>query len=179
LLASLDVVEVSGTDALALGLVAVGAALLVASWRGRAYALVPIGAVLMGLLILAETLDVPIDAGTGNRTVVVDSADELAEHHQVFAGELTVDLTEAPLASTRTNQVEASVGMGKLRVIVPVDAHVEVSATSDAGEVVSPGRRDVDQSGISVDESFTLEGDGPRLDLDLSVVFGSVEVVRG
>lgn len=179
LLAGLDIVEVSGTDVLALGLVAVGAALLFASWRGRAYALVPIGAVLLGLLILAETLDVPLDAGTGNRTVVVDSAAELAEHHQVFAGALTVDLTGAPLARSRTNQLEASVGMGKLRVIVPVDAHVEVDATSDAGQVVSPGQRAIDQSGINVEESFTIEGDGPRLDLDLSVAFGTVEVIRG
>jgi hypothetical protein len=179
LLAGLDVVEVSGTDALALGLVAVGAALVVASWRGRAYALVPIGAVLVGLLILADTLDVPLDAGTGNRTVVVDSAAELAERHEVFAGALTVDLTEAPLPRSRTSRLEASVGMGKLRVIVPVDAHVEGTATSDAGQVVFPGQRDIDQSGLDVEESFTIEGDGPRLDLDLSVAFGTVEVIRG
>jgi phage shock protein PspC (stress-responsive transcriptional regulator) len=179
LLAGVDVVEVSGTDALALGLVAVGAALIVASWRGRAYALVPIGAVLVGLLVLADTLDVPLDAGTGNRTVVVDSAAELSGPHEVFAGALTVDLTEAPLARSRTNRLEASVGMGKLRVIVPVDAHVEGTASSDAGQVVFPGQRDIDQSGLDVEESFTIEGDGPRLDLDLSVAFGTVEVIRG
>jgi predicted membrane protein len=69
--------------------------------------------------------------------------------------------------------------MGRLRVIVPVDAHVEGTATSDAGQVEFPGQRDIDQSGVSVDESFTLEGDGPRLDLDLSVAFGTVEVIRG
>jgi phage shock protein PspC (stress-responsive transcriptional regulator) len=179
LLASLDVVEVSGTDALALALVVVGGALVVAAWRGRAYALVPIGAVLVGLLILADTLDVPLNAGTGTRTVVVDSAAELGERHEVFAGSLTVDLTEAPLARSRTNEVEASVGMGKLRVIVPVDAHVQGTASSDAGQVVFPGKRDVDQSGLDVEESFTIEGDGPRLDLDLSVAFGTVEVIRG
>jgi hypothetical protein len=70
--------------------------------------------------------------------------------------------------------------MGELRVVVPRDATVEVHAEVRAGEVVSPGGPDANESGIGLDESFTLPGDrdGPRLELVLSAGAGSVEVVR-
>jgi phage shock protein PspC (stress-responsive transcriptional regulator) len=179
LLASLDIVEISGMDALAIGLLAVGVGLVIASWWGRAHALIPVGVVLIGLLVVGETLDVPLDAGTGDRTVVVDTARQLARDHELFAGELTIDLSDAPLTRSRPSKVEASVGMGELRVIVPRDAAVDVTATSRAGEIVSPGGPGANQSGTGLDETFTLDGDGPRLELDLSVGLGSVEVVRG
>jgi phage shock protein PspC (stress-responsive transcriptional regulator) len=181
LLASLDIATVSGADALALGLVVVGVGLLVAAWRGRAYALIPIGLLLATLLVTGELLDVPLDAGTGDRTEIVDTAPELRQHHQLFAGDLRVDLTDAPLPVGRTTRVEASVGLGELHVVVPRDATVEVNASARAGEVVSPGGADANESGIGLDESFTLDGDpgGPRLELDLSAGVGSVEVTRG
>ncbi len=181
LLASLDIATVSGADALAVGLVVVGLGLLIAAWGGRAYALIPIGLLLAALLVVGELLDVPLDAGTGDRTEIVDTARELRQHHQLFAGDLMVDLTDAPLSVGRTTRVEASVGLGELHVVVPRDATVEVHASTRAGEVVSPGGPDANESGVGLDESFTLDGDpgGPRLELDLSAGVGSVEVTRG
>jgi phage shock protein PspC (stress-responsive transcriptional regulator) len=178
---SLDIAHVSGADALALGLLVVGTGLVVAAWRGRAYALIPIAGVLAGVLMVGEALDVPLDAGTGERTEIVDTARGLEQHHELFAGELTVDLTDAPLPTARPSRVEASVGVGELRVVVPEGATVEVDATARIGEVVSPGGADANESGVGLDESFTLDGDagGPRLELDLSVGLGSVEVSRG
>ena len=55
------------------GLLVVGAALLLATWWGRAAALVPIGLLLAFLLVADEMLDVPLDAGIGDRDIVVDS----------------------------------------------------------------------------------------------------------
>lgn len=181
LIDGLGIAEVPASDALALGLAVVGAGLLVASWRGRAYALIPVGCIFAGLLVVGETLDVPLSAGTGDRTEVIDSAGELAEPHELFLGELTVDLTDAPLQPGRPTRVDASVGMGELRVIVPTDATVTVDASIRAGEIVSPGGADANESGVGVDQSFTLDGpaEAPRLELDLSVGLGNVEVSRG
>jgi Cell wall-active antibiotics response 4TMS YvqF len=180
LLAAVDLVTLSGQDALALGLLATGLGLLVAAWWGRAYALIPIGLVLASLLLLDDLVDVPLDAGTGDRTTVVDSRQEVGERHELFAGELTLDLTEAPLSDIRSTTVEASVGMGQLHVVVPDNATVEVDAATAAGEILSPAAG-IDEGGVDIGESFMLEGDrdGPRLELDLSVGLGNVEVFRG
>jgi phage shock protein PspC (stress-responsive transcriptional regulator) len=181
LLVSLDIVDVSWSDGLALGLVVVGLGLVVSSWWGRAYALVPVGCGLVALIVLGEALDVPLDAGTGDRTEIVDTAGELAQDHELFAGDLTVDLTDAPLSQNRTTRVEASVGAGDLQVVVPPDATVVVDAAVRIGQIRSPGEPGVDQNGVGLDESFTMDigPDAPRLELDVSVGFGSLEVTRG
>lgn len=179
LLDTLDVVELSGRDLLALALVLTGATLVVAAWRGRAAGMIPVAAVLIGVLTLGELLSVPVTAGTGDRTVVVTTAEQLAERHELFAGELTLDLTDAPLRRSRPTRLEASVSVGELHVIVPRDAEVDVTATVGAGEVKSPGGADANEGGIGLDQSFTLDGDGPQLELDLSVATGNVEVTRG
>ncbi|HEX6425732.1 MAG TPA: PspC domain-containing protein [Acidimicrobiales bacterium] len=176
---TLDVTRVARTDAVALGLVAIGVALVVAAWRGRAYSLVPVAVVLAGLLAATDALDVPLDAGAGERVVVVRSADGLAERHELLAGDLTVDLTAAPLARGRRARVEAAVGVGDLRVVVPADVTVAVDATVRLGDVTAPPRDRPRDTGIAVDESFVLDGEpgAPRLELDLSVGLGEVEVV--
>lgn len=181
LLDVIDAIDVSGSDVLGLSLVAVGVGLVVSAWHGRAWALAPIACVLIGVTVVGETLDVPVGAGTGERTVVVDTRRELGERHELFAGSLLVDLTDLPDVRGGVPRIEAAVGMGELEVVVPQDATVEVSATAGAGEVTTPGDREAGESGIRVDKQFTLEGTpgGPRLELDLSMGLGSVEVSRG
>ena len=176
---SLDVTSVARTDALAIGLAVIGVALVVGAWRGRAYGLVPVAIVLAGLLAATDAIDVPLDAGTGERVVAVRSADMLHERHELLAGDLTVDLTAAPLPRARPARVEAAVGLGELRVIVPADVTVAIDAEVRLGDVTAPRRDRAGDSGIAVDESFTLDGGpgAPRLELDLVVGLGEVEVV--
>jgi hypothetical protein len=187
LLTALDIVTLSATGVLAGGLVLIGLALVVGAWRGRAYGLVPLGVVLAALLVAGEVLDVPFDAGIGDRTLTVETAAALRDDHRLFLGDLTVDLTGAPLPEGRATEVEASVGVGDLHVIVPRDATVGVHATSRAGDLVasrgdgvSPGRTRGDED-VGIDESFTIDGPagGPRLDLDLSTGIGDIEVSHG
>jgi phage shock protein PspC (stress-responsive transcriptional regulator) len=180
----LDVVgaaSLSVRGALAVGLIVIGAGLIVAAWWGRAFALVPVGLAFAGLLVTGDVLTVAPDAGVGERTVVVDSARELRRDHELFLGELTIDLTDAPLSAVRTTTVEADVGAGELRVIVPADAVVEVDAAVKAGEVRAPAEARTGDGGLGVRESFDLEGaeGGPRLALDLSLGLGTLEVSRG
>jgi phage shock protein PspC (stress-responsive transcriptional regulator) len=180
LLDAADVVDIGWTDGLALALVAVGLGLIGAAWRGRAWALVPLALLLGALLAIAETLPVPLDAGIGDRTVVVDSAAELAEDHELFAGALTLDLRQAPGRSGRPAALDAAVGAGRLQVIVPDDATVTVDAEVGAGRVTSDAGPASDESGVDVDQSFRLDGsaEGPAFDLDLEAGFGLVEVRR-
>ncbi len=181
LLDVLDLVDVDWTDRLALGLVAVGVGLLIAAWRGRAWALVPVGLLLVLLIVAAEALVVPVDAGTGEQTEIVDTPTELARDHELFAGQLTLDLRDVPVSAGETATLEAAVGAGQMRVLVPEDATVTVDADVRIGEVVSDGGPEANESGVGLDERFTLAGDarGPDIDLDLFVGFGSLEVTRG
>ena len=181
LLDVLDLVDVDWTDRLALGLVAVGIGLLIAAWRGRAWALVPVGLLFVLLIVVAEVLVVPVDAGSGEQTEIVDTPAELARDHELFAGQLTLDLRDLPLSAGETASVEAAVGAGQLRVLVPDGATMAVDADVRIGEVVSDGGPEANESGVGLDEHFTLAGParGPEIDLDLFVGIGSLEVTRG
>ena len=181
LLDVLDVATLSVGDGLAIGLLVIGLGLVVAAWRGRAWSLVFLGLVLTSVLAFGEVLDVPFDAGMGDRTVVVDGRRELDRHHELFAGELVIDLTRAPLSAARVTVVEAAVGMGELRVIVPRDANIDVEARVKAGNIVGDLAPTPDEGGVTLDESFGATGSesGPDLELDLQVGLGQVQVDRG
>ena len=208
LLAGVDMVELDADEVLAVGLLVIGAGLVVTAWRGRGYALIPLGFVLIGTLVAGEVIDIPLGAGVGDRTVIVDSADEMATRHELFAGDLTVDLRDARLPAGRTTEIEAAVGAGDLTVIVPRDVAVDVRASTQGGKVSSPGGPEANETGLGVDTSFTLDpvrsagvdpadptdptdppgpaedsdpvrSDPPRLALDLSVGVGALEVTRG
>jgi phage shock protein PspC (stress-responsive transcriptional regulator) len=179
LLHLLDVASLSLRDGLATGLVIVGLGLVVAAWHGRAWFLVVLGVLFGSTIALAEAVNVPFDAGAGDRLVVVDTRGELADDHELFAGALTLDLRRAPL-SDGPHTVDAAVGMGKLRVIVPRDASVEVDAKVKAGNIDGDLAPTPDEGGVDLHETF---GVGPRqrvpdLRLDLWVGIGELVVDR-
>ena len=182
LLDSIGAVDVSWRGALAVGLLVVGAALLLATWWGRAAALVPVGLLLAFLLVVDEMLDVPLDAGIGDRDIVVDTRRELDLDHELLVGDMTLDLTEAPLARSRHHR-------GRRRRRPGRDAgrgargRPRPPSSRRCGRVASTGRAAParPRSGADIDRAFALQGEpgGPRLHLDLSVGFGTLEVVRG
>jgi phage shock protein PspC (stress-responsive transcriptional regulator)/predicted membrane protein len=179
LLHVLDIATLSLLDGLAAGLVIVGLGLVIAAWRGRAWSLVALGVLFASTIAMAEVIDVPFDAGAGDRRVVVGTRGELADTHELFAGGLTLDLRRAPLTDG-TSTMEAAVGMGTLRVIVPRDASVEVDAKVKAGNIDGDLAPSPDEGGVDLHETFHA---GPRqrvpdLRLDLRVGVGEVEVDR-
>jgi len=182
LLDSLGAVDVGWRGAMAVGLVLVGVTLLVATWWGRASGLIGLAVLLTVLVVADEAVPVPLNAGIGDRTVVVTTAAEADDHQQLLIGDLTVDLTGVPAQSGTTQDVEVSVGIGQLQVIVPRDATVTAEATLRAGDLDWPGPpASSHESGVDVDRTFSLQGDpgGPRLHLDLTMGLGNVEVVHG
>jgi hypothetical protein len=70
-------------------------------------------------------------------------------------------------------EVEASVGMGRLQVIVPVDAALDVTTQVGAGQSRVFGE---EQEGVGVDTRQSFDGDVGLLVLDLHVGLGEVEV---
>ena len=182
LLDSVGAVDVGWRGPLAAGLVVVGVALVVATWWGRASGLIAVAVLLAMLLVVDEALAVPVDAGIGDRTVLVTTADEVEDHQQLLIGDLTVDLKHVPAQSGSTQDVEVSVGIGEMTVIVPRDATVTAEAHVHGGDLDWPGpSASSHESGVDVDRTFRLPGEpgAPRLHLDLSMGLGDVEVVRG
>jgi phage shock protein PspC (stress-responsive transcriptional regulator) len=179
---SAGAIDVGWRGALAAALVVVGVTLVFATWWGRAAGLIPVAVLLATLLVVDEALAVPVTAGIGERTVVVDTAEEVVDHQQLLIGDLTVDLSDVPAQSGSTQDVEVSVGIGELTVIVPRDAAVTAEVQVRGGDVDWPGVPATSQeSGVDVDRTFTLPGEpgAARLHLDLSLGLGDVEVRRG
>jgi phage shock protein PspC (stress-responsive transcriptional regulator) len=178
LLYVLDVLSLSLRDGLAAGLVIIGLGLVAAAWRGRAWSLVVLGVLFASTIALAEVVNVPFDAGAGDRLVVVDTRGELADQ-ELFAGALTLDLRRAPL-SDGPHTVDAAVGMGKLRVIVPRDASVEVDARVKAGNIDGDLAPTPDEGGFDLHETFGVgtRERAPDLRLDLWVGIGELVVDR-
>jgi phage shock protein PspC (stress-responsive transcriptional regulator) len=178
LLHVLDLLSLSLRDSLAAGLVIIGLGLVAAAWRGRAWSLVVLGVLFASTIALAEVVNVPFDAGAGDRLVVVDTRGELADQ-ELFAGALTLDLRRAPL-SDGPHTVDAAVGMGKLRVIVPRDASVEVDARVKAGNIDGDLAPTPDEGGFDLHETFGVgtRERAPDLRLDLWVGIGELVVDR-
>jgi phage shock protein PspC (stress-responsive transcriptional regulator)/predicted membrane protein len=175
-----DVATLSLTDGLAAGLIVIGLGLVVTAWRGRAWSLAILGVLFASVIVLAEVIDVPFDAGAGDRRVAVDTRGELADNHELFAGELTLDLRRAPLTADTTT-LEAAVGMGHLRVIVPRDANVDVDARVKAGDITGDLAPPLDDGGVDQHETFSAGDSEParNLRLELRVGIGELEVDRG
>jgi predicted membrane protein len=178
-----DVANVDPRDVLAIGLLIAGLALVLAAWRGRARAaLIPLGVVAAAALVSGEIVDVPLDAGMGERRVHVDRRSDLDEPIELLAGELVVDLRDAPLSASRTTTVHAGLGFGELRVFVPRSANLVVDTDVRVGKLAGVLRQAADtDEGVLMDEQYALRGtaEGPRIHLDLDVGVGEAEVVRG
>jgi hypothetical protein len=162
-------------------LILVGVALAVAAWQGRARGgLVVFGIVLTVLLVLG-TAQLPFTGGVGDRVERPSSLGEIPRRYELAVGRLTVDLGRLRWSAAETPgsvRVRAAVGMGELLVLVGGGFPcVSVRARSGLGDVVVFGER---ASGISPEyrtEATCLAA--PVLELDLSVGLGKVEVRRG
>jgi phage shock protein PspC (stress-responsive transcriptional regulator) len=179
---SLDILSVSATTAMALALVVVGLGLLAATFWGRAHGLIPVGLVLVGVLVIVEVADFPttLGGGVGDRTDVIVTQADMADEHQLGLGDLTLDLTGAPLTAGSTPTVEAQVGAGELTIVVPEDATVELDARSGAGDLEAPDDAVPTDDGVGFNDHVTLDGreGGGRVEIDAQVGLGDIVLVR-
>ena len=165
--------EVDLATALAIGLVTVGGGLLVGSVYGRARWLIPLGVVLTMATAVASIADVPFRGGAGERYWAPTAPGELRSTYRLGAGEGELDLRSLDLDEDRT--VEVTLGMGELLVHVPDDVDLVVDAHLGFGELVLLGDED---HGMDVDRHLERSGGRRRLELDLRVGLGRLEVTR-
>jgi len=178
---ALALLEATGTDvpwSIALAVAAIGTGVVVAAGaflHRRTGGLVVVGIVLATLAVTVSAVDVRLDGPIGDRTFRPFDAANVQRTYDVAIGSLTVDLTNAPLFGDR--DLDANVGIGELRVVVPNDVAVDVDATASAGDVVVFGLQD-DGANAKVSGSFGDTGTSDTLHIDAHVGLGQVVVER-
>jgi phage shock protein PspC (stress-responsive transcriptional regulator) len=162
----------------AVTLLVLGGGLLLGSVVGRARWLAAVAALVLPLTLAAAVIgDLGIDLrdGVASRLVVVNDTSELARPIALGAGELTIDLTQAPLTDGLV--LEAQVGVGELVVLVPEGTGVEGQVRVEVGESELLGEN---VGGVSVRRDLRAAADEgqPTVVLDLRVGAGRVVVER-
>ena len=180
LLHTTGVMHVRGEVALAAALIAVGLALVVGTWWGRARGLIAVGVVLAIVLTVATVVDVPIRGGAGERFVRPLTPGELRPFYRHGMGELTLDLTEVEFPPGNT-EVSVKLGAGEVLVLVPHDVDVVALGHVGAGELNLLGRRSNGlQVGAEARRSPAADpGADSTLVVRVEVGAGEAEVRRG
>jgi phage shock protein PspC (stress-responsive transcriptional regulator) len=114
--------------------------------------------------------DVSLSDGVGDRVYAPASAADVRGRYELGVGNLKLDLSRLPTG--RELHVDAHVGIGELRVIVPRDASVVVDSHVKAGSISSLDQHDDGRN------AHVLTGGGDRLYLETRVGAGRIDVVR-
>lgn len=163
-------------------LVVFGGALLISSLFGRARGLIVVGLVMAPLLISMALLKVPFEGGFGDVRYTPTNAAEVSTEYRLIAGQMVLDLTQLDLAPGEEVTLEASVVFGRLEVVVPSDAGLDIVAKVDAGEMFLDGDRGSqlgrpDSDNINVRRTVIQEGVG-SINLEAHVGFGELVIDR-
>jgi phage shock protein PspC (stress-responsive transcriptional regulator) len=114
--------------------------------------------------------DVSLGDGVGRHTYVPTSVAAVERGYDLGIGKLELDLTRLPAGAPAS--VQAHVGMGELRIVLPRDVPVLVAAHVKAGSIDALGQHDDGRNA-------RLEtGSGSTLTVVANVGAGHVEVVR-
>jgi phage shock protein PspC (stress-responsive transcriptional regulator)/predicted membrane protein len=175
----LDIASPAFATVVAVGLVTVGLAMVVGAFRGHARWLALLGFPAIGLLVFDDLTTVPLDAGVGDRRVVVAEDGAFSDDHELSMGTLTLDLRDVEGDRADPPTIEASVGMGSLTVLVPDDMTARVEASVGAGDINDEGDVDLERTFTLHRYDDTPEGEGRLVELDLRVDLGEVEVLHG
>ena len=176
LIQNLSPLDVTADQYAALGLVVVGAGLLVGARFGRSRGLIVLGVILMVVMAAAAALpDIPVTSSAGQQTWTPVTVTDLRDRYQLGMGELQLDLTGLRLEPGQQVAVAAAVGVGQLVVDVPPETTVDVDATSSLGEVTAFDR-DSEGTNATVDHVKPGPEGSPTIALDLSVGMGQIEV---
>jgi len=126
-------------------------------------------------LVVAFSVSVPFSAGVGERQVAPVAIGSVEPKYELGVGKLRLDLTDVPFPVGVT-RVEAHVGVGDLRVVVPANVTVELDGRAQVGDVRLLGQ---DSSGTHVsDRVVDRTGSGRVLALEARVGIGAVRVER-
>lgn len=185
LLQQSGVVSLSVTTMLSSLLLALGVGLVLTARRAGGGGLVALGLALTVVLASASAVETGVlQRGVGQRNVTPTSLSALTGPFQLGVGSLTLDLTSRSLDATDLvgQRVKVQVGMGELVVVLPPEDEVPVRIVGEAraGEVdlLSVGSEDGGTNLRRTFEDPAAQGARERLELDLDVGLGSIQVVR-
>ncbi len=171
-------VPVSASIYVGAALLVVGLTLVAATWFGRARGILPVGLLLLLALLSTIAVNLPTQSGEWDRSATYTTLESLpAGGDSQDVGTLTIDLSD--LSVTRSAAYHAHVDGGRLEVIVPRNANVEIDYSVDAGVVIDDGettKSGTDLTG-TIPPANPVAG-RPVLTLDLSVDVGELRVQR-
>lgn len=154
------------------GLGVLGIGLVVGAWWGRARLLIALGVLVLPFAVTAALINVPIEGGYGEQMFHPQAVGELRPAYRLAAGEIYLDLTDLDLSEPIA--LEASVGAGRLIVVVPQDARLTIDARVSGGRLSLLGGRQVG-TGLA-DRVDRSAGAGPLINLTLATGIGEVLV---
>nr|WP_294695569.1 PspC domain-containing protein [uncultured Friedmanniella sp.] len=182
-LAGLSVLDSSGVAVVpavyaASALLVVGLALVAATWFGRARGLLAVGLLLVPVTVgtaLAGAFG-PVDHWSESTRTYSRVAELPVTPEELGSGRVTVDLSQLQLSSDATYR--AHLGAGRLEVVVPPGANVEVRYDVDYGQVDAFGAHTVGGVDLVDTADEVAVPNRPTLFLDLAVDGGQLVVRR-
>jgi phage shock protein PspC (stress-responsive transcriptional regulator) len=179
---NLDVVDLTFGQTLAVFLTVLGAGLLVGTWWGRAWGLIPVGLLAVPVVAIAALAgSVPVEGDVAERLFQPTTAAEVRPSYRLTGGELILDLSDVDFGPA-SPPIEASVAGGRVLVVLPDEVAADIRGRVGVGSLDLLGEVD---SGAQVDSTVTkpaatppAKGDAPTVRLDLQTGFGVIEVRR-
>jgi hypothetical protein len=159
-----------------------GAGLLVGTWWGRAWGLIPVGLLAVPVVALTALAgNVPVEGGVAERLYRPTTAAEVRPSYRLAGGEMILDLSKVTFTDGAP-PVQASVAGGRLLVVLPDEVAAEVRGRVGVGSLELLGHED---TGTQVDSTVTepavkapKKGAAPTVRLDLRSGYGVIEVRR-
>ncbi|TFV53516.1 PspC domain-containing protein [Blastococcus sp. TF02A_35] len=165
-------------------LLLVGLGLVAAAFTGGRRArggLIALGVALSVAVAVEATDPWPADAQVGDRTFAPQTAAGVREVYEGGVGDLTIDLSDVPLADLdEVLEIEVQHGIGNVEVVVPRSADVRVEVMNGLGDIDVFGESDAGPRTYPGSGSAAWSDDGElEFDLDIHAGVGEVEVSRG
>ena len=163
--------------AIAVAVIAIGAALVIASFRGGARWLVLPALALALPLGSVAAADIAFDGGVGEREYRPTTAGSIPEEgYELGVGQLKLDLRNLPWHEQSVFRVKADQGVGQMVIAVPGDVCVSGGLDADAGAVEFAGD---ETDGLDTDTQPNAGASvTPRLELDAHVDLGHLVLVN-
>jgi phage shock protein PspC (stress-responsive transcriptional regulator) len=179
---NLDVIDPTFGQVLAVFLTVLGVGLLVGTWWGRAWGLIPVGLLAVPVVAVAALAgSVPVKGDVAQRHFQPTTAAQVRPAYRLTGGELILDLSKVEFGPG-SPPIEASVAGGRILVVLPDEVAADIRGRVGVGSLDLLGEVD---SGAQVDSTVTrpaakppAKGEAPTVRLDLQTGFGVIEVRR-
>lgn len=158
----------------AAALTVVGAMLVLGAWVGRAGGLIFLGLVAAVLLALTQAAS---SLSLGQITRSPATSAQLRSEYRIGAGELVLDLRGIDdLDRLDGRTVDVTGGAGRVTVLVPDGLDVAVDGEISYGGEITVGGEHQDGNDVHLQREIDGGPDAPRLDLDVQLRFGQIDV---